>query len=146
MRKSRLGLPYLEFALAVVLGCILVLVCIERYWYYRELAEKAVFEMTVHNLRSGLRLEQARRILAGESLQTLEHSNPVHYLEKAPENYNGELTQTDTPLVRKSGWTFVRKDGTLYYQPLINRHLQANLPLALRIDGDLKVVTQYQWF
>jgi hypothetical protein len=147
MRKSRFGIPYFEIGLATILVCILALVWFERAWYYRELTEKAVFEMNVRQMRSALQLEKARRILAGEALSGLERSNPVRYLEKAPEHYHGELDALDEQLVRKSGWTFVRKEGALYYSPLIHRHLRASAPvLAMRIDNDLRITTPYQWF
>ena len=147
MRKSRFGIPYFEIGLATILIGILALVWFERAWYYRELTEKAVFEMNVRQMRSGLQLEKARRILAGEPLSSLERSNPVHYLESAPEHYHGEQDALDEQIVRKRGWTFVRKDGALYYYPLIDRHLRASAPmLAMQIDNDLRITTPYQWF
>jgi hypothetical protein len=147
MRKSDFGIPYFEIALAIALTAVLLLVWMDRFWYYRELTEKTMFELTVRNMQSGLRLEKARRILAGEPLQALEKTNPLHYLENAPENVHPEQDSLDQEIVRKRGWTFVRKDGTLYYVPLMNRHLRSKSPmLAIRIKNDLEIVTPYQWF
>lgn len=147
MRKSRFGIPYFEIGLACVLVAILSGAWIERFWYYRELTEKTVFEQTVRHMQTGLRYEKARRIMAGESLEKLAGVNPLNYLKTRPEHDLGECETLDSNLVRKSGWLFVRKEHTLYYLPLIKRHLRTDAPaLAIRLEDDVRIITPYQWF
>lgn len=147
MRKSRFGIPYFEMTLAIGLLCILALILTERFFYYRELTEKTAFELTVMNMRTGLRLEKARRILAGQSLQSLAGHNPVDYLEKPPADYTGIQSASAIQQARPGSWFFVASEGALYYKPLMRRHLQTAAPaIALRIKTDLQIDTPYQWF
>lgn len=147
MRKSRFGIPYFEIVLVIILLCILGLVLANRLLYYRELAEKTVFQLTVMNMRSGLRLEKARRIVAGLSQNDLQGSNPIFYLQPLPKSYLGERTDTEAQQAPTGSWFFVAKEGTLYYKPQMRRHLQASAAaIAVRIKTDLQVDTPYQWF
>lgn len=147
MRKSRFGIPYFEITLVIILLCVLALVWADRFFYYRELAEKTVFELTVRNMRSGLWQEKARRIIAGIALDDLPGRNPILYLDTPPPGYLGEKTETEVQQAASGSWFFVASEGALYYKPLMRLNLQASATaITLRIKTDLQIDPPYQWF
>ena len=71
-----------ELVVVIVITSVIVITLLNRFLYYQEMAEKSVMEMTVMNMRSGLRLRIAELIMqdrmseAGRLLQ----ENPITWL------------------------------------------------------------------
>ncbi|MEX0958098.1 MAG: hypothetical protein WDZ63_02310 [Burkholderiales bacterium] len=87
------GASRVELAVVVVVFGALATVFLERMLYYQEYAEVVAMEMTVANLRTGLRYRVAELLLEDKvsKIPTLAESNPMDWMDPAPENYIGEL-------------------------------------------------------
>lgn len=155
MRKGYLGWPLHEVAIAVVVAGAVLGVLAERVDSLLEQAEKTAVEVTVMNMRSGLRLERIRRMLGGQAATGLVGTNPLAFVQPPASGADvAKLAKTS-----KSGvWQFRNETGTLYYLPQRRRHLtmlQAgrDAPMAWQIaesgpGGQVEVVllTPYEWF
>lgn len=157
-RKGVTGWPAWEIGLVVVIAGGVLGAVAERIDTLLEQAEKTAVEATVMNLRSGLRLEKAHRILSGRSSTDLAGSNPLNLLQ-TPE---GNITRVKMRNLLKSqnsdGRWGLLPDNTLYYLPERVRHLKMQPPGAetrlawqLRVDrsgGQVELVslTPYLWF
>ena len=124
-----------------------------------ERAEKTAVDTAVMNMRSGLRLEKARRIVAGERLRDLAGVNPLRFLE---EPFVGQIPIdliNSTNSVKSGVWQYKSDENALYYVPQRRRHLkmqQDNVDKALvwqvlpsTSDGEqveVVLMTPYWWF
>jgi len=158
IRKGVTGWPAWETGIVIVLaGCVLGAVA-ERIDTILEQTEKTAVETTVMNLRSGLRLEKARRIAAGQPMAGLVGSDPLGLLQ----TQGGDITRVKILNLLNSQnsdkrWS-VSTDNTLYYSPKRVRHLKMQragaermLAWQLRSDrsgGQVELVslTPYLWF
>jgi hypothetical protein len=157
MRKGRLGLPWFEVLVVFSSACLLLTVLADRVLYVLESAEKSYFELTLMNMRTGIKFEQAQRIVAGRGIADLSGSNPIRFLSDSPQAYLGErakrLSANEIRVMPSSAWMFVREDGILYYKPEHNSYLVASedaplIGVRVRIarGGDVEVLAAYQWF
>ena len=62
MRRQR-GFTIFELVVVIVIASVLAIILLNRLWYYQEIAEKTAMEMTVMNMRSGLRLRIAELMM-----------------------------------------------------------------------------------
>lgn len=110
------GASRLELAVVVAVFAALGSVFLERTLYYQEHAEMLAMEMTVANLRTGLRYRVAELLLVGKvsEIPTLADANPMNWLQTQPENYIGELDSA--PAEEPQGkWYFDRGRRELVY-------------------------------
>jgi len=131
---------------------------------YEELAEKTAVDMTIRNLRSGLRWQIAERLLRGSPTETaaLVGANPIGWLERPPDGYIGEHAGPSADLPRGS-WYFDTDSRELAYRPNLTLHFEAPAGrsdeirwrviarrrgnLVLSAEGlTLDETTQYRWF
>lgn len=117
------GVSQLELVVSIVLFAIFVTVFLERALYYQEYAEMTAMEMTVANMRSGLRYKVADLIMANRlsEIPTLADENPITWLGSKPDNYLGEYEtapQSDTA----GKWYFDRTQRELVYTVNNGRH------------------------
>ena len=165
--KHCTGLGTLEFSVILVVIGFIWLVALDRLHALQELGEKTAVEMTVSNMRSGVRWEMADRIMTGReaSLVELAGSNPVRWLEKSPEGYLGEFAAPPERFPPGS-WYFDVSSKELHYRPILVRNLQCQqceriageVALSWRIArsgnpmfgrGDtvrIVAITPYRWF
>ncbi|MFT3734149.1 MAG: hypothetical protein QM776_03855 [Rhodocyclaceae bacterium] len=157
MRKSRFGIPLFEHLLAaVVFG---VVVWVVSYYIDRllEEAEATVVRATVMNIRSGLRNEQALRILRGAA-PVQSGGNPVRFLQIAPAGYLPEGPPAGVPAAPGS-WFYSESTQTLHYVPKRRAYLRLQSQndtesLAWRLsersaaskEVDIQTVTPFEWF
>lgn len=124
-RRGSLGLPLLEIGIVFVLTGVFVGVLRHQLLYYWELAERTTVQLTLANMRSGLRLEMARRLMTGQaaSIPALSSINPMHLLH-APDNYLGERPRVNPQTIPPGYWVFSQQNGHLYYRPRHQRYLE----------------------
>ncbi len=159
MRKGVFGLPLYEVAVLAAIAAVIIGVLAERADSLLERAEKTAVDTAVMNMRSGLRLEKARRIVAGERLRDLAGVNPLRFLE---EPFVGQIPIdliNSTNSVKSGVWQYKSDENALYYVPQRRRHLkmqQDNVDKALvwqvlpsTSDGEqveVVLMTPYWWF
>ena len=166
-RKSA-GATLLEFAVvASVLG-ILAFVLFDRVAYYQGLAEKTTVEMTVMNMRSGLRYKVAEMLMHGKEaeLPGLAGTNPVKWLAYPPPQYRGESRELRWSDMPPGSWSFDEKRRELLYRVKDERNFFATrseeLGLRLRVKlltglasqtgqesvvgAEIELVEKYRWF
>ncbi|MBS1208973.1 MAG: hypothetical protein H6R19_1371 [Proteobacteria bacterium] len=159
MRKGAFGIPLYEIALVVVVAGIVLGALKWRVDYLLEQAEKVAVEVTVMNMRSGLRLEKARRIAIGQSLDDLAGVNPLMFLEAPLVGECSKKLQETSKTIKSGKWSCGRDKNEAVYIPQRQRHLKMRqegvdkrLMWQTRLtDHDGKVVevvlmTPYQWF
>jgi hypothetical protein len=157
-RKGVTGWPAYEIGLGLVLAACVLAVVATRIDTILEQAEKTAVETTIMNLRSGLRLEKARRIVAGQAMAGLAGSNPLDLLQPPAGNIaRVKILNLLNSQNSDKRWG-LSSDNTLYYSPNRVRHLkmqragaEKTLAWQLRADqsgGQVEFVsiTPYLWF
>lgn len=119
------GSGWLEISVALVVIGALVAALLEAVLRSEELAEKAMVDATVRNLRSGLRWRVAESMLrsGGDDLDTLAGSNPVRWLERPPAGYLGDFSPPPARIARGS-WYFDGSTRELAYRPALAFHFE----------------------
>lgn len=156
MRKSIGGMPWTEMLMWAVVAGIALGVLVHSIVTVLELAEKTAVETAVMNMRSGLRMEKARRIAAGESLRDLAARNPLAFLG---EKGQGGDWQALSDQIKPIHWLFDAQLPMIAYQPHRSRYLKlqsgaADNTLVWRTfaraadgsDVEIVLVTPYEWF
>jgi general secretion pathway protein G len=116
------GSGWIEFAVVAVLLSTFAAVLMNALLTYQALAEKTAVELTIMNMRTGLRYRIASLIVDGRSgeVAALGGANPVAFLERPPSGYLGEVDAagSDAELPR-GGWRFELPRRELVYR--VNR-------------------------
>src|SRR6185369_8749308 len=110
------GASQLELVVSMVLFAVFLIVFAERAFYYQEYGEKAAMEMTVVNMRTGLRYKVADLIMNNRvsEIPTLADENPMDWLADKPENYLGEFD--GAPQQAAAGkWFYDKRNRELVY-------------------------------
>jgi hypothetical protein len=132
--------------------------------HYQEQAEKTAVDLTIRNIRSGLRFEVAERMIhgRGREIPELLAGNPVRWLQRPPAGYAGEIGSRETWNIAAGNWFFDVDARELGYVPRLSFRLErdASSDNALRWrvrgtpaahgggieDVSLVSVTPYRWF
>ncbi|MEC5386075.1 hypothetical protein VVD49_10085 [Uliginosibacterium sp. H3] len=155
-RKARNGIPLFEGFLALLIGG-LVIGQISRYVSdVLEQAERSAVDATLMNIKSGMRLEAARRILAMQ-VALPAGGNPVRFLAAPPAGYMAESGLPEP--VAPGTWFYRTREDTLFYVPKHHGHLRIenvtkDTVLGWKIvkrsdeakEPALQTVTPYVWF
>ena len=114
------------FELVLVIGVFTAFVGLfaYRFRYLQEYAEKTAVEMTVLNIRTGLRYKMADLMMQNRlyELPGLLEENPVNWLEKPPLNYVGEASNSEREKVRPGNWYFDAGKKQLVYKLNLSDH------------------------
>ena len=104
-----------------------------------EAAEKLVVEMTVRNMRFGLKMAMGEALIAGREKDVAgwAGSNPVRWLDGSPDGYLGDCPSAGGAALPKAGWCFDVLRRQLLYRPRHDRHLQL---LGEKMGNDGKVL------
>ncbi len=117
------GFSLVEFVVAIAIVGVFGGVLLQRMRYLQEVAEMTAMELTVANLRTGLRYKTGDLLMRDKvsEIATLADENPVDWLENHPENYLGEFDlKPDTDLRGK--WYFDKARHELVYTVNNRRH------------------------
>ena len=117
------GASQLELVVSIVLFVVFMIVFAERAFYYQEYGEKVAMEMTVANMRTGLRYKVADLIMNNRvsEIPTLADENPMDWLADKPENYLGEFD--GMPRDEAAGkWFYNKRNRELVYTVNNRRH------------------------
>ena len=137
--KCQAGLTKLELSVVVAVIALAWIAAFDRLRDLQEMGEKTAVEMTVSNIRSGLRFEMAERIMSGRegSIGELADSNPVRWLDKLPEAYLGEFPMVP-PSFPPGSWYFDTGHKELHYRPALGRYLECEQ--CERVQGNATLV------
>lgn len=140
------GFPFYEWAVVVIIASVLGGVLLDRLQYYQDYAEKTAMDVTVRNMRNGLRLQVADLMMQDKMIDVdkLLKQNPITWLEKPPPNYVGELTAPDDDAIRPGSWYFERSRHELIYLPTTHRFFYASMPLEKKIRYRISAVVPPQ--
>lgn len=163
------GFSLLEILVVVAITGMLAGIFFDRMLYYQEIAEKTSAEMTVVNMRSGLRYRVTEMLLQHKEkeLRNLVGDNPIKWLDRPLPNYIGTRKSPKWEDIPPGNWCFDSVNGELLYRvKRLNHFVPASLGqqgLRIRVnaavrkkEGDsstmiaegltLTLMEQYQWF
>lgn len=114
---GRCGFTLVELVGIIFVASLLALVLFDRLLFYQAQAEKTVMEMTVINMRSGLRLRVAELMMQDsmDEVSSLVHENPINWLAAPPSNYIGEFQIPEQNTIPTNTWYFDTKRRELVY-------------------------------
>lgn len=121
--RMQRGISLLEFAAVVAIIGVFGGVLLERMLYLEEYAEMMAMELTVLNMRTGLRHRTADFLMRDKvsEIATLADENPVNWLQNRPYGYLGDFDlKPDTDLRGK--WYFDKTRHELVYTVNNRRH------------------------
>lgn len=120
------GFSLFELVLAITIFSALAGLFAYRLRYLQEYAEKTVMEMTVMNIRAGLRYKIAGLMMENrmQELPALLEENPINWLERPPENYLGEIASPESKKISPGSWYFDRAKNQLAYRLNLDGHFE----------------------
>ena len=128
--------PLIELVVVISIVALTFGVALERLLKYQEMGERAGLEQNLAAINSALTMRFAAFVISGrpEAIQEEAGRNPITLLDRAPENYLGELYMPDEKTLPRASWYFDRATGELVYVPNRRRYLStaAGPPEAIR--------------
>ena len=164
VRVRQAGLTWLEFSVVAVVLSVFAGSLLTALLYYEELGEAAVVQLTVQNVRSGLRYQIAERLVQGRAwdMGELLRANPLSWVASSPDGYVGSVRNADIGSLPKGSWFYDIDRAELGYIPRLTSHLsmERGEPMLLRwqikalrsdvpreVEGLMLVsVSPYRWF
>jgi len=124
-RSSQEAFTLLELCVALALIAVLGGGWLAALLYYQELAEKTAMELTVLNIRSGMRFAIADGMIHGRSAESADmlQANPLGWLEQPPPGYAGEVASDALQLLPAGSWFFDAGRREIGYLPQLRFHL-----------------------
>lgn len=121
--RGQRGYSLFELVCVILIVSVLLLVLLDRTLRYQAMAEKTAMEVTIMNMRSGLRLRVAELMMAERTneLGGLVQDNPIHWLEAPPANYLGEIHNPQRSRLPVNTWHFDPDRRELVYLLRRNR-------------------------
>jgi len=124
-RPPQFGMSRLEFSVVAAVLSVLAGALLMASLYYEEMTESIVVQLTVRNMRSGMRYQIADRLIQGRTheLSAMVRANPVAWLDRSPEGYVGPVRHGDIGSLPKGSWFFDLDEQELGYIPKLSFHL-----------------------
>lgn len=100
----------------------------QRITYMQEYAEKTAMEMTVANMRTGLRYKMAELMIQHRlaEMPNLLGENPINWLAKPPDNYAGEFVNPELGVIRPGDWYFDKGQRKLFFRLNHSRYFEGD--------------------
>ncbi|GJI97134.1 hypothetical protein RugamoR57_38520 [Duganella caerulea] len=107
-RRRERGITLFEFAVVACIFAVLITVALERVAFYRRAGDEAGVQALLINMRSALSGKVMALQAQGREreIDALAGANPVAWLDRAPGNYVGELTDGAAKNVKAGNWYF----------------------------------------
>lgn len=104
-----------EYLVVATIFGVLATALLQRLESVQQEAERTQVDLTIRNIRVGMQLAQGELIMHGEDhrIGELVRTNPVRFLGKQPDGYEGESLTPQQP----GGWTYSPDLRELAYQP-----------------------------
>jgi Tfp pilus assembly major pilin PilA len=117
LARTQTGITRLELMGSLIIIAVLAVILLHRLVRYQEIARTAVMEMTVSNMRSGLRLRVAELMMAdrGAEIGRLVGQNPVQWLDAPPQNYRGQRASMEAVGLEADTWYYDTDRRVLVY-------------------------------
>ena len=121
--RQQSGFSVFELLAAIAIMAVLVGVLLQRMLYLQEYAEMTAMDLTVANLRTGLRYKTGDLLIRDKvsEIATLSDENPVNWLQDHPQNYVGEFDRMPDADLRGK-WYFDKTRHELVYTINNRRH------------------------
>ncbi len=112
------GFTLFELLGIILLVSVLSLLLYDRFLAYQALAEKTSMEMTVINMRSGLRWQVGELMIEGKAdkMAGLLNENPIKWLTAPPPNYIGAFQNPEQHAIPGNAWYFDTRRHELIYK------------------------------
>ncbi len=132
MRRAR-GFSLFEFAVCAALSALLAGSLLARLMEYQAASERAAVQRLVASVRTALALRTAQVLATrGEAgMAVLLRENPLSWLERMPENYQGVYYRPELKMLKTGHWHFDPSDHSINF-------LQASDTFTLRTSKLLK--------
>ena len=124
LSRPAAGITTIEFAATLALLGIFAAFLLNRLAVYEELAEKTTVDITISQIRDGIRHDLIRSLLQSRipPVATMLERNPVTWLAQPPQAYMGEFPALP-PVPKPGAWYFLNKEKELVYVPKQSAHL-----------------------
>ncbi len=164
VRVRQTGLTWLEFSVVAAVLSVLAGSLLAALLYYQELGEATVVQLTVRNIRSGMRYQIAEKLTQGRAweLARMVGANPLAWVASSPDGYVGLVRNADVRSLPKGSWFYDTDRAELGYIPKLSFHLSVarGQPTILRwqvralksdvpweVEGLMLVpVSPHEWF
>lgn len=129
------GSSKLEYAVVAIIFGVLATALMQRLELVQAEAERTAVDLTIRNIRSGMQLAQGELIMHGEDgrIGELARQNPVLFLGKLPDGYEGEAVSPEQP----GGWTYNPTLRELAYKPRLEPAFAGQAELRWRYQAVL---------
>lgn len=127
------GLGKFEFAIVVAVIGVLAMLFLARIEVVQAEAERTQVDLTVRNIRVGIQLAVGELIMQGreEQMARLAAANPVSFLGKPPEGYEGEAGSP----ARAGGWSWDPVMRDIAYRPRLPSAFNGRAELRWRYQS-----------
>jgi general secretion pathway protein G len=125
------GFSLFDLVVSISLISVLIGVFAQRFLYLQEFAEKTAMEMTVMNMRTGLRYKLAELMVTGQSAHVADllEENPIRWLDVPPENYAGEFVDPSKAEIKAGSWYYDQGRRLLVFRLNLHAHFKNDEPL-----------------
>ena len=122
-QRQQRGFSLFELVAAIAIVAVFGGVLLQRMLYLQEYAEMTAMELTIANVRTGLRYKTGDLLIRDKvsEIATLADENPVDWLQHHPDNYLGEFDLTPDAELRGK-WYFDKARHELVYTVNNRRH------------------------
>ncbi|VXB07082.1 hypothetical protein [Massilia sp. 9I] len=117
MTRRAHGFTLFEFAVSASLCALLAVALLSRVAHYQAESERVVVQQLVASVRTALSVRAAQVLAArGEpGLRALALENPLTWLARVPQNYQGEYYRPPADLLKPGFWYYDQSDKTINF-------------------------------
>ena len=117
MKHRARGFTLFEFAVCASLCALLAGALLSRLREYHAQSERLAVEHVAAAIRTAMSLRTAQGLVAScmECLPALAQENPIAWLARRPDNYQGEFYRPPRDLLKPGHWYFDHADKTVNF-------------------------------